>query len=83
MPPTPAETEAQALRVGLVVVHGQILRAAERIEALTRTLAQVEADATREEALSRDADEMLARLDWQATELRKAQEGHEARLEAK
>jgi hypothetical protein len=31
MPPTPAETEAQALRVGLVVVHGQILRAAERV----------------------------------------------------
>jgi chromosome segregation protein len=53
-----------------------------RIDTLSARIAQLERDMEREAGLNRDAGETIARLDWEAAELTKAAEGHEARLAA-
>ncbi|PID36308.1 MAG: chromosome segregation protein SMC [Rhodobacterales bacterium] len=53
-----------------------------RIETLTARIAQLARDIEREEALNRDADETIARLEWEARELAKAGAGHAERMEA-
>ena len=57
-------------------------RALQAIETLTARIAQLSHDIEREESLNRDAGETIERLDWEARELAKASEGHEAKLEA-
>ncbi|KPP90595.1 MAG: chromosome segregation protein Smc [Rhodobacteraceae bacterium HLUCCA08] len=57
-------------------------RAAATIETLAARIDQLTRDMEREEALNRDAGETIDRLDWEARELARAGEGHEARLDA-
>ncbi|HBZ45412.1 MAG TPA: chromosome segregation protein SMC, partial [Maritimibacter sp.] len=57
-------------------------QAVQRIDTLTRRIEQLVRDSDREEALNRDAGETIERLEWERTELAKASEGHEAKLEA-
>lgn len=72
----------QRVQVARDQLTDQEAQARDRIETLTRRIAQLEADMEREEALNRDAGDTIARLEWEQTELAKAGEGHEARLEA-
>ena len=55
-------------------------RARDAIATLSARLAQLDRDIERESALNRDAGEVLARLDWERTELEKAHAGHDDRL---
>jgi chromosome segregation protein len=72
----------QRLQVGRDQLADQEAQAQGRIDTLKARIAQLERDMDREEALNRDAGETIERLDWEARELAKAGEGHEARLEA-
>ncbi|CAM3382462.1 AAA family ATPase [Paracoccus nototheniae] len=55
--------------------------AARTIAALTARVAQLDRDIDREEALNRDATEVVARLDIERTGLEQAGQGHDARLD--
>ncbi|SIS57665.1 chromosome segregation SMC family protein [Phaeovulum vinaykumarii] len=57
-------------------------RARDRIATLSARIVQLDRDAEREAGLNRDADEMIARLDWEAAQIAKAGAGHEDRLAA-
>ena len=57
-------------------------RARDLIATLKGRIAQLARDLDREAGLNRDAGETIARLDWEAAEIAKASEGHEARVEA-
>ncbi|KJZ21086.1 hypothetical protein TW83_19125, partial [Paracoccus sp. S4493] len=57
-------------------------RATQAITALSGRLAQLDRDIEREQALNRDADEVVRRLTWEAEQLRAGGEGHDARLDA-
>ncbi len=50
------------------------------IAALTARIAQLAQDGEREAGLNRDADETMARLDWEQAALGRAAEGHDARF---
>jgi chromosome segregation protein len=72
----------QRVQVARDQLSEQEAQAKDRIETLTRRIAQLEADSAREEALNRDAGDTIARLEWEQGELAKAGEGHGARLDA-
>jgi chromosome segregation protein len=79
------EAIAAAVLQRLTVSRDQLTeqeeQAVARIETLTNRIDQLTRDMEREEALNRDAGETIERLEWERTELAKASEGHEARLE--
>ncbi|MBC7131472.1 MAG: AAA family ATPase [Roseovarius sp.] len=70
----------QRLSVQRDTLATQEAGARERIATLGARIAQLERDMEREAGLNRDAGETIARLDWEAAELAKGAEGHEARL---
>lgn len=57
-------------------------RATQAIAALSARIAQLDRDIEREEALNRDAVEVMDRLAWEGTELDRAAQGHDDRVEA-
>ncbi|WP_299673786.1 chromosome segregation protein SMC [uncultured Roseobacter sp.] len=70
----------QRLTVERDTLNEQEARALALIETLTGRIAQLGHDIEREGGLNRDAGETIARLEWEAAELAKASEGHEADL---
>jgi chromosome segregation protein len=72
----------QRLLVSRDTLADEEVRAREMIATLMRRIDQLVQDGEREEALSRDAEDTIERLDWESRELARASEGHEARLEA-
>lgn len=70
----------QRLQVGRDQLADQEAQARGRIETLSARIEQMAHDIAREEALNRDADENIARLEWESGELAKAGVGHDARL---
>jgi chromosome segregation protein len=56
-------------------------RARDAIATLRTRIEQLARDSDRESALNRDAGDSMARLDWEAREIARAAEGHEARLD--
>ncbi|MBR9842054.1 MAG: chromosome segregation protein SMC [Rhodobacteraceae bacterium] len=72
----------QRLQVQRDTLNDQEAHARQIIETLTSRIEQLGKDMEREAGLNRDAGETIARLEWEATELRKAGEGHEGKLEA-
>ncbi|AUH33709.1 AAA family ATPase [Paracoccus tegillarcae] len=86
LPPLREEEQVAAAILSRVVVEREALdeaeaRAAEAIDALTARIAQLDRDIDREAALNRDAVEVVDRLTWEKTELEKAGQGHDAKLE--
>ena len=71
----------QRLTVQRDTLEDQEKRALATIETLKARIAQLGADMEREAGLNRDAGETIEQLEWEAEELRKAGEGHEAKLE--
>ncbi|MEJ2022075.1 MAG: AAA family ATPase, partial [Maritimibacter sp.] len=72
----------QRLQVSRDQLADQEAQAQDRIETLKARIAQLEADAEREEMLNRDAGDTIERLEWEQGELAKASEGHGEKLEA-
>ncbi len=70
----------QRLSVERDSLADQESRARDAIQTLTGRIAQMGKDIDRETGLNRDAGETIQRLEWEAQELAKAGEGHEARL---
>ncbi|MDZ7709680.1 MAG: AAA family ATPase [Roseovarius sp.] len=70
----------QRLSVERDTLEQQESSARERIATLEARIAQLDRDMEREAGLNRDAHETIERLDWEAAELEKASEGHDARL---
>ncbi|MGC3938786.1 chromosome segregation protein SMC [Roseobacter sp. EG26] len=70
----------QRLTVERDTLTDQETRAQALIETLTGRIAQLGHDIDREGGLNRDAGETIERLEWEARELDKAAEGHEAAL---
>ncbi len=71
----------QRMQVARDQLADQEAQARDQIETLKARIAQLEKDIEREEALNRDAGEMIERLNWEQGELAKAGDGHEARLD--
>ncbi|MEP1200061.1 chromosome segregation protein SMC [Tateyamaria sp.] len=71
----------QRLAVQRDTLSDQETQAAQAIETLTQRIAQMARDIEREGGLNRDAGETIERLEWEANEIAKASEGHEALLE--
>ncbi|MEJ1997765.1 MAG: chromosome segregation protein SMC [Maritimibacter sp.] len=71
----------QRLQVSRDQLADQEAQAQDRIETLKARIAQLEADAEREEMLNRDAGDTIERLEWEQGELAKASEGHVDKLE--
>ena len=80
------EAIAAALLQRLIVqrdtLTDQEAQAQRTIETLVSRIDQLARDIDREGGLNRDAGETIERLEWEQTELRKAAEGHDERLEA-
>jgi chromosome segregation protein len=78
------ETIAAAVLQRLLVARDALAtdeaRAQENITILTARIDQLVRDIERESGLNRDAGDVMARLEWEARELAKAQEGHATRL---
>lgn len=55
-------------------------RALQTIQTLKGRIEQLSRDMEREAGLNRDAEETIGRLDWEAEQLTRATEGHDARL---
>jgi chromosome segregation protein len=72
----------QRLIVSRDTLAAEEARAKETIATLTARIDQLARDIDREAGLNRDAGEVMARLDWEAREIAKASDGHEARLAA-
>lgn len=72
----------QRLQVQRDTLADQEARAAERIETLTGRIAQLARDIDRENGLNKDATQTIERLEWEATEIGKAAQGHDERLAA-
>ncbi len=70
----------QRLQVQRDTLSDQEARALQTIETLQNRIKQLAHDIDREAGLNRDAGETIERLEWEARELAKAGEGHEARL---
>ena len=66
----------QRLNVQRDTLSDQENRARQTIETLQGRIEQLTHDMTREAGLNRDAGETIERLEWEATELAKAGEGH-------
>ncbi|MCA0872693.1 AAA family ATPase [Seohaeicola saemankumensis] len=77
---TIAAAVLQRLQVQRDTLKDQQDRALQTIETLNARIAQLAKDIDRETGLNRDAGETIERLEWEARELAKAGEGHEARL---
>ncbi len=86
----PARREEEAVAAAILqrlgvqrdTIAEQENTARERITTLEARIAQLDRDMEREAGLNRDAQETVERLEWEAAELAKASEGHEARLAA-
>ena len=72
----------QRLQVQRDTLTDQETRAREMIETLRARIDQLTRDMERESGLNKDAGETIERLEWEAREIGKAGEGHDARLEA-
>ena len=72
----------QRLQVQRDTLNDQEAHALQIIETLQNRIEQLGKDMDREAGLNRDAGETIERLEWEAKELSKASEGHDARLEA-
>lgn len=70
----------QRLAVQRDTLSDQEAQAARTIETLTQRIAQLARDIDREGGLNRDAGETIERLEWEATEIAKASEGHAENL---
>ncbi|TDL83800.1 AAA family ATPase, partial [Meridianimarinicoccus aquatilis] len=70
----------QRLTVERDTLRDRELRARDQITALEGRLTQLARDSDREQALTHDAGDTMARLDWETSELQSAAEGHEDRL---
>ena len=70
----------QRLLVQRDALHRDADQAQAEIARLTARATQIAQDRARESALDRDAEDMLARLEWEARELAKAGDGHPDRL---
>ncbi|MBU3031540.1 chromosome segregation protein SMC [Paracoccus marinaquae] len=86
LPALREEEQVAAAILSRLVVEREALdeaeaRAAEQVRALAARIAQLDRDIEREEALNRDAGEVVERLDWERTELEKSGQGHDARLD--
>jgi len=66
----------QRLAVQRDTLTDQEAQAEQTIQTLTQRIAQLAHDIDREGGLNRDAGDTIARLDWEATEIAKASEGH-------
>ena len=87
LPPLREEDQIAAAILSRIVVEGEALdqadaRAAQDIAALHARLGQLVRDIEREDALNRDAAEVVERLAWEKAGLDKAGQGHDARLDA-
>ena len=76
-----ASAVVQRLQVQRDTLQDQEDRAIEMIGTLRSRIDQLSRDMEREAGLNKDADETIARLEWEAREIAKAGEGHDARLE--
>ena len=72
----------QRLQVQRDTLKDQEERALEMIETLRARIDQLTRDMDRESGLNKDAGETIERLEWEAREITKAGEGHEAVLDA-
>ena len=72
----------QRLQAQRDTLKDQEVRALETIETLRARINQLARDMDREGGLNKDAGETIERLEWEAREIGKAGEGHEARLDA-
>ncbi|WP_299876359.1 chromosome segregation protein SMC [uncultured Sulfitobacter sp.] len=72
----------QRLAVQRDTLADEEARAAATIDTLTHRIDQLTRDIDREGGLNRDAGDTIERLEWEATELAKASEGHADALEA-
>ncbi|WP_371225533.1 chromosome segregation SMC family protein [Roseovarius sp. 2305UL8-3] len=79
---TVAAAILQRLQVQRDTLDQQEATALDRIETLQNRIEQLAHDIERESGLNRDAGETIERLEWEAKELAKASEGHDAKLEA-
>lgn len=70
----------QRLAVQRDSLTDQEAQAAQAIQTLTHRIDQLARDIEREGGLNRDAGDTIARLDWEAGEITKASEGHDALL---
>ncbi|WP_299652354.1 chromosome segregation protein SMC [uncultured Tateyamaria sp.] len=75
-----AAAVVQRLAVQRDTLSDQERQAEQTIETLTGRIAQLARDIEREGGLNKDAGETIARLEWEASEIAKASEGHEALL---
>ncbi|MCT4333215.1 AAA family ATPase [Paracoccus sp. YLB-12] len=87
LPPLRQEEQVAAAILSRLVVEREALdeaeaRAADTVRALAARIAQLDRDIEREEALNRDAGEVVERLSWEKTELEKSGQGHDGRLDA-
>lgn len=71
----------QRLQVQRDTLKDQEQRALDMIETLRGRIEQLTHDMERESGLNKDAGETIERLEWEAREIGKAGEGHDARLE--
>ena len=71
----------QRLQVQRDTLKDQEERALEMIATLRSRIEQLSHDMERESGLNKDAGETIDRLEWEAREIGKAGEGHDARLE--
>ncbi|MEM9851617.1 MAG: AAA family ATPase, partial [Pseudomonadota bacterium] len=80
------EAIAQAVLQRLMVERDTLAdresAARETVETLTRRIAQLAQDMTREEALAKDAGETINRLDWELVQIVKASEGQDDQIAA-
>ncbi|NBT30466.1 MAG: chromosome segregation protein SMC, partial [Rhodobacteraceae bacterium] len=72
----------QRLQVQRDTLKDQETRAVETIQTLKLRIEQLARDIDRESGLNKDAGETIERLEWEAREISKASQGHEARLDA-
>ena len=87
LPELREEEQVAAAILSRIVVEREALdeadaRAAQAIAGLQGRVSQLARDIEREEALNRDAGEVVERLAWEKAELEKAGQGHDARLDA-
>ncbi|MBE0414518.1 chromosome segregation protein SMC [Yoonia sp.] len=77
-----AAAVVQRLQVQRDTLKDQEARALDTIATLRARIDQLTRDMDREGGLNKDAGETIDRLEWEAREIAKAGEGHDARLEA-
>ena len=70
----------QRLQVQRDTLNDQEANARDRIATLESRIEQLAHDIERESGLNRDAGETIERLEWEARELAKASQGHDAKL---